>query len=232
MIGVYITSYQKPNKGSLPLLKRAINSVNNQKNKNFMLYVVLDNYTNQDEIQEIHSLLPNGCYIHNVTESYGVKNYPKDNFKRWCTGGLNATTHAINKITSDGIEWVCRLDHDDWWSDDHIETINNIIKNLSNDYVFISTRGKLNNWILPDLNNSSDKFYPTPNKIFHSTTCINFKKIPIRYEDPFKNGFNGPGDAWMWYRLSDYMIKNNMLGYYTPKITLFREKEGDIKNGK
>lgn len=231
MIGVYITSYEKPNKSSLPLLKRAINSILNQSDKNYKLYIVLDSYKDKTQIEDIKKMVPEETHIFNVPESYGLINYPNDKIKRWSTGGLNATTYAVNKILSDGYEWVCRLDHDDWWDKDHIRIMNETIRNISDDYVFISTRGKLNNWVLPDINFKNDNYYPIANRIFHSTTCINFKKIPLRYEDPFKNGFNGPGDAWMWIRLNTYMRKQNLKGMYIPIITLYREKEGDIKNG-
>jgi len=40
MIGVYITSYEKPNKSSLPLLKRSINSILKQTDKNYKLYII------------------------------------------------------------------------------------------------------------------------------------------------------------------------------------------------
>jgi len=231
MIGIYITSYQKANRESIELLKRSIGSVINQTNKKYKLYVILDSYNDEDQINEIKTILPPNSFLYNMEYSYSDINYPNDNHKKWCVGGLTATIYAIEKILSDGISWVCRLDHDDWWSDDHIELLHENIDKLSIDYMFLTTKGVLGNRILPDIDKKGD-YYPKPSALFHSTSCIKFSDIPIRYEDPFKNGGHAPADAWLWGRLSKYMKDNSLKGLCIPKITLFREREGDMKMNK
>jgi glycosyltransferase involved in cell wall biosynthesis len=224
-IGIYITTYQKENKESLVILQRAIDSIKKQTYKDYKVYVIFDEYTDKEQMDKIREMLPDGSYTHNTEKAYW-KNFPNDKRRRWCCGGLNSTKHAINKILEDGIDWVCRLDHDDWWEDNHLELIVDRIKK-DNDLVFVTTRGKLGNLVLPPDGVNGD-YYPVKERIFHSTTCINFRKVPLRYEDPYLNGYRGPGDAWLWMRLNKYMKDNKLRGYCIPEITLLRESEADI----
>jgi len=230
---VYITTYQKPDGKSIPLIMRALKSIEGQTYKNYSLYVVCDAYTDNDQIEQIKAKVKsmNG-YFFNVKESYGLVHYKNDLKKRWSTGGLNATTHAIEKILASGLEWVCKLDHDDIWKPNHLQVMYERLSVAKNDVVFVVSRGKLNNRVLPIENYAIDDYHLKHAGFFHSNTCINFSKISLRYEDPFKRGINLPGDAWLWTRIQRYLKSNSLRAVYVPIITLIRDGEGSILHEK
>jgi len=87
------------------------------------------------------------------------------------------------------------------------------------------------NRILPeniDKNELLIKFYPKPEGIVHSSTCINFKKIPLRHRNVYEEtGISGlPGDADLWLRMSNYLKDNNDFGILINKITCKHIEEG------
>jgi len=226
---VYITTYQKPNKGSLPLLKRSLDSIKSQTYTNYRLYVIGDAYEDQSQIEQIrHDVESTGGYFFNVSESYGRVHYEDQPIKRWSTGGLNATLHTISKIQDDGLEWVCRLDHDDYWDPDHLRIIYDRLTVARPDVAMVITRGCLGNRILPIESSPSNDYPLSRGAFFHSSTCINFSKIKLNYEDPFKAGANMPGDAWLWVRMQKYLKLHGFRAVYVPKITLHRDSEGVI----
>jgi len=64
--------------------------------------------------------------------------------------------------------------------------------------------------------------------LIHSSTCINFKKIPLRHRNIFEEtGVSGlPGDADLWLRISNYLKENNLNGILINKITCKHIEEG------
>lgn len=226
---VYITTYQKPNGESIPLVMRALKSIENQTYKNYSLYVICDAYSDQAQIEYIKAEVESKKgYFFNIKESYGLTHYRNDLKKRWSTGGLNATTHAIEKILSDGLDWVCKLDHDDIWKPNHLQVMYERLSKANNDVVFAISRGKFGKKILPVEKYAINDYHLNRGAFFHSSTCINFSKIKLRYEDPFKKGANMPGDAWLWIRLKKYLKANSFRAVYIPIITLIRDSEGSI----
>jgi hypothetical protein len=72
------------------------------------------------------------------------------------------------------------------------------------------------------------EFNPKPEGLIHSSTCINFKKIPLRHRNVFEEtGLSGlPGDADLWYRIREYFNGNNLKGVLVNKITCKHIEEG------
>jgi len=63
---------------------------------------------------------------------------------------------------------------------------------------------------------------------------MNFKEIPLRYRDIFKeSGVIGlPADGDLWDRVREWIIKNNLKSYLINKMTCVHEKEGYSLNNK
>jgi hypothetical protein len=96
---------------------------------------------------------------------------------------------------------------------------------LNNNFTIIATKAEhFTKVILPV--NDKNPFYPKSSDLIHSSVCINFKEIPLRYRDVYaEEGRPYAGDADLWNRLSDYMMKNNKTGYLINKVTCYHEKE-------
>ena len=75
-------------------------------------------------------------------------------------------------------------------------------------------------------------YEPKPERLIHSSVCMNFKKIPLRYRDLFKenNRVGIPSDADMWIRVAKFCKENNLKTKLINKITCFHLDEGYERN--
>jgi len=110
------------------LKERALKSVLNQTHKNWELIIVHDGLTNEGIV-----CTDDRVQIHYIDKVY---TYPKDNKKaEWLSGPCNALNYALSKVNSDS-DYIARLDDDDIWHVDALETLLSFIK--SKDYDFVS----------------------------------------------------------------------------------------------
>jgi glycosyltransferase involved in cell wall biosynthesis len=226
---IVITTYQRRD-GSTPFfLKRAIDSVMNQDYQKFKIYVIGDKYEDNTEFESLFATYPKDkIYYENLPEAKERDKYT-DKWLIWLYAGCFANNYGINKSVSDGFEYVCHLDHDDEWYPDHLSSLNNAITHTG--ALWLCTKSEyVNNSILPSINdgNMHIPFLPEPERLIHSSTCINFKKIPLRhrnvYEETGKRGL--PGDADLWYRMKEYLTQINQTGCLVNKITCKHIEEG------
>ena len=226
---VVITTYQRKDGTTPHVLKRALNSVFNQDYENFKIFVIGDKYENNLEFESIFNRYPKDkIYYENLPFAKERDKYT-DKWLIWKYGGCFANNYGINKSIENGYEYICHLDHDDEWYPDHLSSLNSaIVKTKSlwlctkSEYVF--------NMVLPSIHSNDEliDFYPIPEGLIHSSTCINFKKIPLRHRNIFEEtGVSGlPGDADLWLRISNYLKENNLNGILINKITCKHIEEG------
>lgn len=226
---IVITTYQRKDGTTPHVLKRALNSVFNQDYKNFKIFVIGDKYENNLEFESIFNQYPKDkIYYENLPFAKERDTY-NDKWLVWKYGGCFANNYGINKSIESGHEYVCHLDHDDEWYFNHLSSLNDaIIKTKSlwlctkSEYVF--------NMVLPSIQGDNEliDFYPIPEGLIHSSTCINFKKLPLRHRNVFEEtGVSGlPGDADLWLRISNYLKENNLNGILINKITCKHIEEG------
>ena len=226
--GITISTYQRPD-GKTPFyLKRALDSVFNQKYKNFKIFLIGDKYENEDEINNIVSLYDKEkIFFKNLSYAKERDNYT--GWELWSYGGVNAINISVDVALSEGYEFLCHLDHDDYWSEDHLLEINNCIHETKSDWVCTKSR-YVSNRVLPSINNPYNyiNFLPTPAGLIHSSVCMNFKKIPLKYRDLYEEtGKLGlPSDADLWFRVKEYILKNNLKSTLINKVTCIHDEEG------
>jgi hypothetical protein len=115
------------------------------------------------------------------------------------------------------------------WSNDHLLEISKCIEITNSDW--ICTKSKyLTHRTLPEINclEFYTKFLPKGKSLIHSSVCMNFKTIPLKYRDIFsETGVIGePADADLWDRCREYIYNNNLKSYLINKVTCFHEEEG------
>lgn len=223
-LGIVIPTYQR-NDGKTPFyLERALNSIKDQTNQNYHVYLIGDKYENDNEFINLatSTIQDNKITYINLPNAIEREKYINNKLALWNCGGANASNYGIDLAVSEGINYICRLDHDDWWEKNHLELIS---ENL-NDNIFIATKSTyVNGRILP--RNFSNPYYPQACNLIHSSTCIKFSEIPLRYRDMYEEEKRiYPSDADMWNRLSDYMVTNNKKGYLIDVITCNHVEEG------
>lgn len=229
-IGIVINTYKKP--GSKELLTRAINSVLQQTYTNWKIYLVGDAYEDEHEFKSCAKLIPiDKVYYTNLPVSVEREKYLNvDPQKLWCCGGVTARNHGIN-IAIDEVEWICHLDHDDYWDTNHLQLIVDTIMSCDDKLSFVHTLGTYFGSYLPyipiEQGNVAYVTSPRPGNVIHSSVCINHKKIPLIYRDVFQEiGQVEPADADLWTRISTFLIHNNLYAVIIPKLTVYHPTEG------
>ena len=228
---IVINTYQRDDNLSPHYLQRALNSVLNQTYQNFKIFLIGDKYENNDEfISILNKINSEKIYYENLTYAKERDKYKSTNKELlWKYGGCNANNYGIQKSLGDGFEYICHLDHDDEWYPNHLELLNDAINRTG--ALWLCTKSEyINNLVYPTNSSELDliPYRPKPENLIHSSTCINFKEIPLRYRDVYeetgKSGY--PADADLWERISKFMEEKNIHGFIINKITCKHKTEG------
>ena len=232
-LAVVIATYMR-NDGSTPsYLHRVLKSIFNQTHKQFKIFLIGDKYENENEINEIVSSYDRSkLYFENLPVAKERDFYTGNAL--WSYGGVNARNYGVRKALSEGFEYICHIDHDDWWYENHLSLINQCILETKSDWMCtLSTYA------------SPDRFLPTPNSdnlyinflphscgLIHSSVCFNYKKIPLEYRDLYlETGSVGlPSDAELWDRCRYHILQNNLKSTLINKLTCRHDEEGYGRN--
>jgi glycosyltransferase involved in cell wall biosynthesis len=232
-LAISISTYMRQDGKTAFYLERAISSVFNQKHQEFKLFLIGDHYENNDELINIVSKFPsNKIFLKNLPVANEREKYTNKKLV-WLYGGVNAVNQSISFALNEGFEYICHLDHDDYWESNHLSEINECILTTGSSWMCTKSTHGISNSILPNFQCSSKllEAYPFSSKLIHSSVCMNFKKIPLRYRDVFaEEGKPGlPADADLWERTRVYLKSNNLKSYYINSLTCRHDEEGYSK---
>jgi glycosyltransferase involved in cell wall biosynthesis len=227
-LGIVISTYKRKDGKTPDYLKRALESAKNQTHKDYKVFLIGDDYEDNLEFEQIaSSIIPHDkIYYENLPIAIERVRYPEGGQSLWRCGGANAFNYGIEKSINMGYEYVCHLDHDDYWHPQHLEFINSVVERLTNT-AFVYTCSTYFNTILPNI--KSDGLihsYPEPSNVIHSSVCINHKKIPFKYRDTYyETGTPDASDADMWRRIKSFCIEKKYDSYLIPRVTCFHPQE-------
>lgn len=209
-------------------LTRALESIKNQTHKDYKVYLVGDRYDNHSEFVKLaESILPkNNIYYTNLDRAKERDLYPLGSLELWCSGGVNARNRAIDIALADGVHYICPLDHDDYWSSNHLKAINNVLESKEADFVY--TCSTYLDSILPiqQLTSEIVPSIPQPGKLIHSSVCINYDKIPLKYRDVYSEiGIVEAADYDLWKRVSKYIPEHTLKSYLVAELTCYHPNE-------
>jgi glycosyltransferase involved in cell wall biosynthesis len=227
---VVISTYYRKDGSTLKYLTNALDSVFSQTYKNFKIFLIGDKYEDNDEFIKIISKYPQDkIYYENLSYAKERDLYI-NKLLIWSYGGVNAINIGIDKALLDGYEYICHLDHDDWWLTNHLEEINNCLDLTGADWVCTKSTYGSPTKFLPDVNSNElyIPFHPKSSRLIHSSVCMNFKKIPLKYRDVYSETqqLGLPADADLWERTREFIIQNNLKSYYINKLTCRHDEEG------
>jgi glycosyltransferase involved in cell wall biosynthesis len=229
---IVITTYHRADGKTKEYLKKTLNCVKEQTHQDYFVYLIGDKYTEPSDFYDCASILD-----HSKIAAINLP-YAKERDKYagtpaiiHNTGGTHARNIGIELSLLSGFEYIVNLDHDDLWEPDHLEKINEVITNYPNS-VFICTLATYPaaETILPKIRKTGtiQPIRPIPCGIIHSSTCVNFKKIPLRYKNSVEAyGTIDPSDALLWKDMAAYMDLHNMEGYLYNKLTCYHDAEGE-----
>jgi len=226
-----MSTYERKDGSTLVCLKRALDSVFNQTYQNFKIFLIGDKYETEQDILDLISNYDNTkISFKNLSYAKERDNYQDNKQALWSYGGVNAVNIGIKESLDNGYEYICHLDHDDWWLPNHLFEINKCIEETNADWVCTQSTYASNQNYLPITNNPEEYqiFYPRYAGLIHSSVCMNFKKIPLQYRDLFDiNKFVGlPSDGDLWERCRIVIKSLNLKSLYINKLTCRHDEEG------
>lgn len=103
------------------MLGDLIESLKNQKYKNWKLFIVGDCFQPEEELVDLlkSKLEPKQYTFHNLSEP-GERGKIDPQYLR-NSGGTKARNKAISLAKSEGFEYFAAIDHDDYWKPEHLE---------------------------------------------------------------------------------------------------------------
>lgn len=233
--GIVIPTFQRGDGRSPFYLKRVLQSVFKQTHKDFKIYLIGDKYENEEEFLEI----ARGCsaeflYYENLPEAVEREKYTDNKEALWCSGGVFATNYGIRKAIGENLQYICLLDHDDYWLPNHLEVLNKMIFSNKADWVCTKTNVGGSKFFPKNIK-TMDKlipFLPLPCGVIKSSVCYNVRTIPLFVRDVFEEtGFAIPADADLWKRSAELVKKNKLKSYYINEYTCVHDSEGYIRHG-
>ena len=226
-IAVVIATYFRPDGRSGDFLRRCLTSIKDQSHKNYKVFLIGDKYEKKEEFISISESIidKENIYYENLDYAKERDVYLEDPKKLWCSGGVNAINHGIDRAISEGYEYICHLDHDDYWMSNHLSEISKFIDQNPEEYVFLATYCNYLNLYRVPAHSYPGEYFPVEGDLTHSATCVNFSKIDIRYRDVNEETGNPfPADADLWIRLSEHMRSHNLKGFLLNFMTVVLDK--------
>lgn len=237
-LAVVTPTYQRRDNTTPYYLSRLISSLKSQTHTDFKYYLIGDKYENNSEFDSFSNLLDGVDYhMENLPIAKERDKYPLGSRQLWCCGGVNAYNHGIDLALNDGYDWVCHLDHDDYWDSDHLSVINAAIETIKNIALVYTCAEYTHNRHIPSVPLLNEYIFQSPvscNTI-HSTVCINHRTIPLKYRDVNEEVGqeiiqNDEADADMWNRVSKYLTLNqNLKSVLYSKVTCHHTEEGESR---
>lgn len=135
---------------------------------------------------------------------------------------------GIKVSLSQGYNWIINMDHDDYFSKNHLNEIVDIIR--YEDPVFVCSKSTFEKSVLPK--EDSRKFIPRSKGLIKSSACVDFSVVNLLFRDVYEEeGRDYPSDADFWNRLEVVIKDNKYQSFCTGKLTCFHDEEGyAIKN--
>lgn len=227
-IAVIMATYQRSDKTTPQLIEKTLLTLKAQTYKNFKLFLIGDRYDNREEfesfVDHLEGVTTDLINLDHITER---DFYSEGDPKLWNTGGVTALNKGIKLAIKDKYDFITFLDHDDLWEPYHLQ---NMADALSEDprRALCATRGRhFNGALLPDksMHPGGDDYFPKAGQVLKSAVCYNRRLIPISF-DP---NCEGPADANLWDKISEYMEENNLKGYLINKETVKHPDENNTK---
>jgi glycosyltransferase involved in cell wall biosynthesis len=220
--GIIIPTYHRQDDLTKTYLMRALESVFAQQYQSFHVYIIGDKYEPESELDAIMSRYDSAfCTVVNLSYAKERDQYAQDSTLLWCSGGVNATNFGIDLAIKDSIDYICFLDQDDFWEPNHLQSLNEAIREQKADWV--CTLAKTHQgYALPNFDRKGKyiEFLPEPRGCIKASVCYNARKIPLRPRDVHaETGEGCPADADLWRRISDFIKKNKLRSYCVNQIT-------------
>lgn len=179
LFAVVIPTYQRKNGKTIEYVKRLSEMLKKQTYSNFKVFLIGDNYEDENEFLSLVSLFPRKqIYFHNNSKSYR-EGYFKEGVNKWCIGGVMAIEYGVRKAKELDFQYYLHLDDDDIWSSNKMEIIKDTITKFP-EADFIYHASNYLNRVLPNecdehIEMKYNNLIPRNSNIVHSTNVLSLK---------------------------------------------------------
>lgn len=224
-LAIVIPTYWKLDGSTKTHLAKALESIASQMHNDYLVFLIGDKYEKEDELIELSKILdPNKLYLENLEVAVEREKY--NGIDLWRTGGINATNVGIRKAMEMGYDYVCHLDHDDFFLENHLKLISECIDLYRPN--FIST--KCGGYPPTQTIQKYERFRPIGGKLFKSSTCVNYPHFNLFFRNVYEEtGKSYAADADLWDRINQAMIDNNEWGIIINEQACRRNGGGDAR---
>ncbi len=217
LLGIAVASYRRADGMTPSMLENLWMLLLNQSYSNWKLYLTGDFYDSETEWKSMSFFNHSQARLYNLPEP-GERG--KLNGKDlWNHGGTAAINNAVDRIVTDGIQWVVRLDDDDTWDADHLQ---NVVAGIHTGATFVMVECQYRTTWLPTnpgLTNISHSVFPRPCGVIHSSIAFNAVELTSRY----KITPGVPADADLWSRI---VFDDNFYPAFVPIKSCYHVREG------
>jgi len=215
-LAIVTATYRKLDGSTYDHLKRALESIKNQIHSYYKLFLIGDNYTDNDELIELSKILDtNKIYIENLPVA--VERIKYSRYDLWRVGGVNAMNTGIMKALSEDFDYICHLDHDDLFLENHLKLISDCIEVTKSN--FIAT--KCGSY--PDIEPEGlyTNYRPIASKLFKVSTCVNHRYFGnILFRNMIEEcNKSYAADADLWNRINKLLEIKNEYGIFINQIS-------------
>jgi glycosyltransferase involved in cell wall biosynthesis len=245
--GILTVTYKRKDGKTPEMLKETIQSALNQSHDNWKIYLIGDDYEDDEELQDIIKMVPSDKIVFHNEELPGERLRFKGQ-DLWYSGSNAAANVGLDMMKKDGIEWVTRLDHDDIWLKDHLKNFARAI-GAHPELMFMSSAILLrkfihgnSNYIRPKVLEKKSRPFTTNNittlkDCWHSAICWNLKEFNnYKYRNVREQMLTEPvrdepagGDRDMIERLMMKCWEKDHKWMLIPEVSvLYRNKEGKL----
>jgi glycosyltransferase involved in cell wall biosynthesis len=228
-LAIVTATFQKLDGSTYQHLKSALESVKNQTHKDYKIFLIGDDYTDNDELMELSKIIDEDkIYVENLPIAAERTKY--SGIDLWRNGGVNANNVGIKRALKENYNYVCHLDHDDIFLPNHLELISECIEKTNTNFVTTKCKHPECINIYPPVGSSEfyTKYRPINSSIFKVTTCVNYAYYNFLFRNMIEEcGVSYAADADLWNRITEDMTNKNEFGYCINSITCIKTPDGN-----
>lgn len=223
-IAIVTNTYRKLDGSTAKHLRRTLESVRDQTYQDYKLYLIGDDYSDEDELYTLSGIIPaDKLYVENLPVAVERTKYERG--KLWYCGGNNANVTGIKRAMADGINYICLLNHDDVFHPDHLETLAKCIEDTGTHFMAV----KCDTYPAVIAEGLYTPYRPVPARLYLVSVCMDYAHYGLLPRNAIEEGVDLPSDADLWARVSAWMELNRTYGVFINKNTCDKIGGGDCK---
>lgn len=229
-LAVVIATYQRTDGTTPAYLERALRSIKDQTHQDYKVFLIGDKYEDSVEFTSLaEATIPRDKILYcNLPTAVERERYPEGGKALWLAGGVNARNIGVQLALQDGYSYICPLDHDDYWDENHLRYLSDTIEESNNRAAVVYTCGTYFNSYLPQvlLDNKITRDVPKPGQTIHSSVCIDYSRLYLEYRDTaYEVGVPDAGDADLLKRLATEIENRELESYLVRVVTCYHPNE-------